>query len=195
MNVKLIFRLLFLVSVTAFAQDKKWSVEANYGVIPNDGFSGEDNVLDFGFKYRFADFKFMQLGVGVNGGFSRVNFVSGGSFESLTNSLYLQPRFFSEFIIPGSEKLKPSIGLGYSIVNDDYERKIDNDIMIGNVTNGGFNFNVGFSYDITKSIFVQVQYDFIYVNYRDQFSYGNATGNQNTYYTLNNVRLGLGFRF
>lgn len=186
---------MFLVSVTAFAQDKKWSVEANYRVIPNDGLGADDNVLDFGLKDRFADFRFMQLGLGVNGSFSKVDIVGRNGDGTLTKSLSLQPRFLSEFIIPGSEKLRPSIGLGYSIVNDDFEGRLANDNIIGNITNGGFNFNLGLSYDITKSIFVQAQYDFINMNYRDEFTFRNATVKPNYNDKLNNVRLGLGFCF
>lgn len=195
MNVKLLFGLLFLVSLTTFAQDKKWSVEVNYGVIPDDGFGGDDNILDFGLKYRFADFNFMQLGFGVNAGYSKYDFVGFNGDGTLTESYYVQPRLFTEFIIPGSEKLRPSIGLGYSIVNEDFDGRIGNDNLIGNTTNGGFNFNLGLSYDITNSIFVQAQYDFINLNLRDEFSFQGVTVKPNINEKLNNVKLGVGFRF
>lgn len=195
MNVKLLFGLLFLVSLTTFAQDKKWSVETNYGVIPNDGFGGDDNILDFGLKYRFADFNFIQLGFGVNGGFSKDDIRSINGEGRTTESFYIQPRIFTELIIPGSEKLRPSIGLGYSIVNDDVEGRLDNENIMWNVTNGGFNLNLGLSYDITKSIFVQAQYDFIKVNYRDELIFQGATVKPDFNEKLNNIRLGVGLRF
>jgi opacity protein-like surface antigen len=195
MDVKLLFGLLFLVCVTAVAQDKKWSVDANYAVIPDDGFGGDNNVIDFGLKYRFADFDFLQLGFGVNGGFSKNDVLGFNGNGSLTKSFYVQPRVFSEFIIRGSEKLRPSIGLGYSIVNDDVEGRLDNENIMWITTNGGFNLNLGLSYDITTSLFVQVQYDLINVNYRDEITFQGVTTKQNFNDNLNNVRLGVGFRF
>jgi opacity protein-like surface antigen len=85
--------------------------------------------------------------------------------------------------------------LGYSIVNDDVEGRLDNENIMWNVTNGGFNFNFGLSYDITKSIFIQAQYDFINVNYRDEFTFQGATVKPDFNEKLNNIRLGVGLRF
>ena len=103
MKLKLLFVFLFLLSIQAFAQDQKWSVEANYGVVPEDGFGGDENILDLGFKYRLVDVSFMRFGFGINAGYSKDTFFDafGGAD---TESLYIQPRLFSEFIIPGSEK-------------------------------------------------------------------------------------------
>ena len=195
MNVKLLFGLLFLVSLTTFAQDKKWSVEANYGVIPSDGFGGDDNILDFGLKYRFADLEFIQFGAGANVGFSSESFKDFENVEGEYKGFYFQPRVFAEFSIPGIQKLRPSLALGYSIVNENTDViSIDEEIK-NNTTNGGFNLNLGLSYDITKRFFVQAQYDFINVNYRDEFTFQGATVKPDFNEKLNNIRLGVGLRF
>jgi len=192
----LLLGILLFVSVYTFGQqDKKWSVEANYGVIPQDGFGGEDNITDLGIKYRFADFDFIQLGFGINGGFSRLDFVNIEGDGGLTESFYIQPRIFSEFIIPGSERLRPSIGLGYSWVQQEFEQRFGEDQLFGDVTNGGFNLNIGLSYDITKRLFVQAQYDFINLNQRDEFTFNGELVKPDSNIKLNNIKLGLGFRF
>ena len=50
---------VFFLSVGLFAQDYKWSVEANYP-IPSGEVYGNDpsGIIDFGVKYRFLDFIF-----------------------------------------------------------------------------------------------------------------------------------------
>lgn len=65
----LCFNLLYLVSITTLAQDKKWSVEANYP-ISIAGDLGNDNpgVIDIGIKYRFLDLKAGKIGAGFNTG-------------------------------------------------------------------------------------------------------------------------------
>lgn len=197
--MRLKFLLLFSFAICSmssfYAQDKNWSVEVNYGVVPQDGFGGEDNILDLGLKYRFLNFKFLELGVGVNGGFSRLDLVNTSGGGGLTESFYIQPRLFSEFSIPGSERLRPSIGLGYSIVKQEFEQRFGESQTIGDTTNGGFNFNLGLSYDITKRFFVQAQYDFINLKLNDEIQFEGENVRQNGNTKLNNIKLGLGFRF
>ena len=196
MKLKLLLVFLFLISMEAFAQDQKWSVEANYGIVPNDGLGGDDNIIDIGLKYRFADLKFMQLGVGINAGFAKENFNDYDiNLDGKTKDYYFQPRVFADFIIPGIEKLRPSIGLGYSIINSDTDVISIGEPINTNTTNGGFNFNLGLSYDITKRFFIQAQYDFINLKFKDEFNFQGEVIKPDITEKFNNIKLGVGFRF
>lgn len=184
MKQKLLIAILFLASIQAFAQNKKWSIEANYALVPSGGFGGKGNVIDLGLKYRFVDFNFGNLGFSFNSGFSRVK-TKLSNIIFIDKKYYFQPRIFSEFTIPTVEKLRPSIGVGYSIINSRLDYTADMlsnpiDVLAPDSTDSGFNFNVGLSYEITKTIFFQVQYDYIKLKKQEN---------------SNNIRLGVGFRF
>jgi len=134
--------------------------------------------LEFGIKYRFADFEFFNLGIGLNGGY----FIGNNSVsiaDEQSNTSVFQPRIFSEFNLPFSKKLKPHLGLGYSYVNV---------TSPSDISRGGFNFNFGISYDISDRWFIQLQYDFINLT-------GQDLGNSSFEERLNNIKLGVGFRF
>ncbi len=196
MKTKLLLPVLLFVLTFINAQEKNWNFESNYTIVPGDGLFGEDNFVDVGVKYRFAKIGIFHLGFGINGGFSRVN-VENTGFESRTDDTYLiQPRLFTEFQIPGFSKLRPSLGLGYSFVNTITDVTFSNGSEDSNgVWNQGFNFNLGVSYDISKRFFVQAQYDFVDLTPEDdtpdtiQFIGPSFNGN------INNIRLGIGFRF
>lgn len=192
MNVKLLIGLLFLVCVSTFAQDKKWSVEANYP-ISIAGDLGNDNpgVIDLGLKYRFLDLEVARIGAGFNVGvlsdrlqsFDGFNGMPSSSDFRETNWLF-QPKLFSEFQIPTIPKLKPSIGLGYTFIRSSFEGRAGGLTFDNSDTEGGFNFNAGLSYDITDKLFVQGQYDFIGIS---------ADFEEDRY--LGFLKFGLGFRF
>lgn len=189
MNVKLLFGLLFLVSLTTVAQDKKWSVEANY-LISIGGDLGNDTpgIIDLGVKYRFLDVGVAKIGVGFNAGLLRERIQSGSLDPATatdfteTNWLF-QPKLFSEFQIPGISKLRPSIGLGYTFIRSSFVGRGGGITFDNSGTEGGFNFNAGLSYDITDKIFVQGQYDFITTDISEDDG------------SLGFLKFGLGFRF
>ncbi len=196
MKLKLLLITVLLFSINSIAQDLnyKWSVEANYTVVPEEGFGGDYNIIEVGLKYRFVDLGFLQLGFGVNGGFANKNF-DEASIDGRNNRYYIQPRLFSEFKIPGIERLRTGIGLGYSILNEDTSVISIGEDVSGNTTNGGFNFNLGVTYDITDRFFVQVQYDFINLNVRDEFIFQGEVIKPDFQEKLNNIKIGVGFRF
>ena len=184
----LFFFLLVSFSVAAQdASEKNFSVEASYPKSINDGFLG-DGVIDLGLKYRFADLKAIKLGVGINGSLFTDNDEDNASGNpTKTKNYFIQPRIFGEFTIKGAEKLKPSIGIGYSFVNSKIEgiSRIVGDYKY-TFDNNGFDLNLGTSYDITKSFFAQIQYDLIFL------------GDNNGAYRINEfstLKLGVGFRF
>lgn len=172
MRTNLLLAILLFVLTLSNAQENKWNVEANYAVVPAAGFGGNDNVVELGLKYRFIQNQSLNLGLSVNGGFFP-EFRSAGVSSSETNLIF-QPRVFSEFRLPFSKRLRPSLGIGYSYMSGFGERTD---------SFGGFNLNLGFIYDISDKWFVQFQYDRVSLKVID-----NPEG-------FNNFRLGIGFRF
>lgn len=194
MKQQLLLAFLFLLSIQTFGQDNKWSVEANYAVVPDDGFGQNDNLIDLGLKYRFVDFNFVNVGLSFNGGFSKETF-DNPEIDGNIKSYYFQPRIFSEFTIPGINRLQPSVGLGYSFVNADSSVISIGEDIGSNTTNRGFNLNIGLSYYISKRFFIQAQYDFIGLKVRDEFEFQGEVVQPDFTDKLNNIKIGLGFRF
>lgn len=196
MRLQLLVLLSIVLCSVSFAQEKKWNVEANYTIVPGDGIYGEDNFIDVGAKYRFVKLGVFNFGFGVNAGFSRID-VENTGFESRTDDTYLvQPRVFSEFEIPGIQKLRPYLGLGYSYVNFESNYTFENGGEGSNTGNDfGFNFNVGISYNISNRFFLQAQYDFIDLTPNEEVPDGVVLLTPQVNGDINNIRLGLGFRF
>ncbi len=171
---KLLFAALLLLTLLSYGQEKKWSLETNYSIVPADGFLGGDIVINLGLKYRFLETNFLNLGVGIDGGY----FTEFPSFISSRNTnevLFLfQPKLISEFDLPFSKTLKPTLGLGYSFFSG---RPLDSGSF------GGFNLNLGLIYEISDKWYLQFQYDFVSLN-----QINSSEG-------FNNFRLGVGFRF
>lgn len=166
--------ILFSLFVLAFthAQENKWNVEASYAVVPAAGFGGNDNVFEAGIKYRFVQNKTLNFGLSINGGFFQEDSPISGN-DSETNYIF-QPRVFSEFKLPFSKRLRPTFGVGYSFMSG-FENRTN--------SFGGFNLNLGLTYDITDKWFVQFQYDRVSLS-----AINDPEG-------FNNFRLGIGFRF
>ncbi|MFD0795964.1 outer membrane beta-barrel protein [Maribacter chungangensis] len=185
MNVKLLLGLIFLVSVTTFAQEKKWSVEANYPIsIGGDLGNDAPGIIDLGIKYRFVNLSFATIGFGVNSAVFAKNANVTETSEINETHWLVQPKLFSEFKLPGLSKLRPSLGVGVTFINSSFDGNLNGVVFDNSGNDTAFNVNVGLSYDITKTLFVQGQYDFI--DYE-------ATINQNDYLGL--LKFGLGFRF
>ena len=176
MNLKLLFAFLFLGSIQSFAQEKNISIEANYSAIPANGIGGEDLIIDFGLKYRFLQTEILNLGLSTNVGYLTNNSYSIISREE-DNVFLFQPRVYSEFNLPFSKRLKPTLGLGYSFFTG--ASKSSNNSR----TIGGFNVNIGLLYNISKKWYVQAHFDFVSLK-----SINAAEG-------YNNIRIGVGFRF
>jgi len=173
MNRLLLITFFTLFSILTFAQDKKWSVETNYSIVPADGLGGGDNVINLGLKYRFLETKVFNLGLGIDGGY-----FTGDTFFAQSNpkgNLFLfQPKLISEFSLPFLKRLKPTMGLGYSFFTGS---------TLASGSFGGFNLNLGLIYDISDKWYVQFQYDYVSLK---EISSGEG---------FNNFRLGVGFRF
>lgn len=165
---------LFIMAQFSFSQVSKWSVEANYPVPLGDGFFGKyySGVVDVGVKYRMLSFSGLEVGASINGGYFNKNVVNyipsyPGDFPDqyegarITNFTIL-PRIFAEL---NSEKMggfHPFAGAGYGIllfnVADGGVQPFDAKSMYG------VNVNLGVYYLINKSLFAQLQYDYIGLN-------------------------------
>lgn len=170
---KLLLGILFFTSIYTFAQDKKWSVEANYSIVPSNGFGGDDTVIGAGVKYNIIKNSILNFGISLNAAsVTKNSFFSGVDPNA---SLYIfQPRAFTEINLPFSKRLRPTLGLGYSFFSGS---------TFPSNAPEGFNLNIGLLYDISDKWFIQLSYDVI----RSQ-SINPSEG-------FNNFRLGVGFRF
>ncbi|MBD1261631.1 outer membrane beta-barrel protein [Maribacter polysiphoniae] len=196
----LLFPVLFF-SINSIAQDLnyKWSAEANYPISIGDELGNDTpGIIDLGLKYRFVNLDFVTFGAGINAGIFHDNIQSydgnGSDFDE-TNT-FIQPKVFAEFNIPGMDKLRPSIGLGYTIVRSKFDGTLGNftetpeeAILSVTESDGGINLNLGLSYDIGKRFYIQAQYDYIRLNVRRDNSQLNKDQN------LGLLKFGFGFRF
>ncbi|MEL7268489.1 MAG: porin family protein [Bacteroidota bacterium] len=166
MTKHVVLALGLLISICATAQDKKWSIEANYPISVGDEL-GNDNpaIIDLGVKYRFTKLGIINIGAGLNAGVFRDNITSVTEpilvdFDE-TNWL-IQPKVFAEIQVPALPKLRPFVSVGYTIITS----KFKGDLLVGDAnvdssTDGGFNLGFGLSYDVTKNFFILVQYDYV----------------------------------
>ncbi|MEO1010341.1 MAG: outer membrane beta-barrel protein [Bacteroidota bacterium] len=192
MHKKVLLGVLILTSIQMVSQDKKWSIEANYPISVGDDL-GNDNpgILDIGLKYRFLDFNIVQLGAGINTGVFRDNiesFTIPSDFDFTETNWVIQPKVFAEFRIPALKRLRPSIGLGYTIIRSRFKGDIFGRNEDTTNTDGGLNLNLGVSYDIAKWLFIQAQYDYVRFNIREE---GFPDINDD----LGFLKAGVGFRF
>ena len=193
------------ISLFSFAQDQKWSVEANYPLNLTSGLGmGETNgVIDLGVKYRFLDIGPVQIGAGLNTSFLK-NFdsftygsVSGDQeFIYKNKNFLLQPKMFGEITIPGMPNLKSQLAIGYTVLIDDIYYKDGNVINADtSQTDGGLNLNLGLSYDITRRFFVQIQYDYIRLNRKGTSIYNGQSYPYDFNENVSLLKAGVGFRF
>ena len=193
------------ISLFSFAQDQKWSIEANYPLTFKTAPAiGEINgVLDLGAKYRFLNVGIFKLGTGINISYFREydNFTYGSQsgdafFDYKKNVVILQPKVFGEMEIPGFTRLKPQIGLGYSILfNNTYSN--DNNVIYDFPTesDGGLNLNLGVSYDLTKRFYVQIQWDYLWMHYKGTTDLSGQSYPYSIRENLSIFKAGIGFRF
>ncbi|MBC5862937.1 outer membrane beta-barrel protein [Flavobacterium turcicum] len=195
MKQKLLLTLLLIFTIKSFSQDSKLSIEANFPIAIGDNFLEQNynGLVDLGGKYKFSDSKTVDVGVSINFGF----FQNTKSNATSLNQLFevkifpIQPRIYTEFNIPNLEKFHPHIGLGYSIViyNADWVENRNADFPIDiNDNEGGFNLNIGLSYDLNSRLFIQAQYDFIKIRVED----GIPDTSYNT--NVNILKFGIGYR-
>ena len=185
---------VFFLSVGLFAQDQKWSVEANYPLTVGDELGNDaPGILDVGVKYRFLDFNIVKIGAGINAGIFKeeTQNYSEPVVDIKETHWLIQPKVFAEFTIPGIQKLHPSVGLGYTFLQSKYKGIFPGAPDKTSTNLGGVSLNLGLSYDITKRFFVQAQYDYTRITDNREFEGQKYKFKQNLGY----LKVGVGFRF
>jgi outer membrane protein W len=105
-------------------------------------------VVDVGFRGRFLKTNRLNIGLHLNGSFFRhTENIKGSSYKNL---YIIQPKVYAEF--DNSQKFKPLLGIGYSLMTYKKSGSVDD----------GVNLSLGFSYNLTETLFLQIQYDSIF---------------------------------
>ena len=192
MKFKLLVLFLLFSSTGAFAQDSKFSVEANFPIPIDDNFIGQNygGIVEIGVAYIFSESDVVNFGASVNAGLLKNSKVLANNPFDV--KLYpIQPRVFVQFNIKSLAALHPQVGLGYSFLVFNSESNGNNpefgDLTI-NRTDGGINLNIGLAYDISERFFLQAQYDYI----RNSVADGLPDISYNT--QVNFLKVGVGFR-
>ncbi len=188
--------LIFISLITfnlAQSQERKFSLEANYPLPIDDGFVFQNytGIIDLGLKYRFYETDVLSLGAGVNGGMLIANFNTIDTKLSTTNYT-VQPKVISEFKLKNS-KIHPYASLGWSFmtfVAEGSSSPLDGDPIKFDDSNtqSGLNLTAGILVDVSKRVFINLQFDFTNLNKK-----GNVP---NTSYNTEIILLkaGVGFR-
>ncbi|MFN3754582.1 outer membrane protein [Flavobacterium sp.] len=191
---KIISSLLLFFALQAFSQEKT-SIELNYPIPSGDNFiSNYDGLVDVGIKYRFSDKEAFAFGVSLNANYLTYS-LNGSDISFKTKNYNFQPRIFGELKLKGIPRLHPALGLGYTFMQFNSSGSAF-DEEIGEINSNeseslsGLNYNISFSFDITKKVFAQVQYDGIKLSSTPE---GVPDSKYNT--TANFIKLGLGYRF
>jgi opacity protein-like surface antigen len=191
---KIISLLLVFSSLQIFSQSKA-SVELNFPIPTGDNFLGNyKGVLDIGFKYRFADQKDFVFGVSLNANHLTYSL----DYENIsfkTKNYNIQPRLFAELKLKGAPRFHPALGLGYTFMQfsssgSAFDEEVGEINSNDSESLSGLNYNISFSFDITKKLFAQAQYDGIKIG-------STPAGVPDTKYntTAAFIKLGVGYRF
>ncbi|TLF46453.1 outer membrane protein [Maribacter aurantiacus] len=183
-----LFLIMFFASLSTSAQDGEFSATLGYPIPFGENFVSQNytGVVDLGLQYRFANLEVLRLGGSINGSY----YVFPGNPAPRTdkvNAIFIQPRIFGELKLPGLQKFRPDLGIGYSFTT--FSAKLDG----SNGENfkekyGGINANAGFNYFITDRFFTHAHYDFLKLS-RDDV----PETRQNT--TIHQIKFGIGLSF
>ncbi|MES2813052.1 MAG: outer membrane beta-barrel protein [Bacteroidota bacterium] len=194
MKSKFILIALFFLSLSTVSQVKKFSVDLNYPLALKSGYGDESRgIIDGSFKYRFKELNSMTIGASYT--FDLIKRESTFAETELgMNYNFHHVNLFSEFKLSSEDKLHPFIGLGYSILFSENEYIYSNmeevEIKVKKENNSGINVNFGFSYDVTKSFYVQSYFHYVRVFTKSFVEDGKKVG-----VNYNQLKLGLGYRF
>ncbi len=181
--------LLLLSALFANAQDKKWSIEVSYPISVNDAFaSSNEGTIGVGVKYRLVQSGKITFALSVDGTrFATTDINDSDPIQEFKyRDFFFQPRIFAEVPLSQNGKLRLTGGVGWTWLYSKGGRAFFDEF--GRVQGGeswanGLNLNVGLIYDITPGIYVQTQYDQLFLS--------GDSGNKN----IGLLKLGGGIRF
>ncbi|MDC6390840.1 outer membrane beta-barrel protein [Maribacter sp. PR1] len=185
-----------LLSLLSYSQDQKWSVEANYPIQLIKDRSDPKLAFDTSLKYRFLNTDLVHLGLDFNIGFERYKpGVNNDDTFKFTNYI-LQPKVFAEFDLPFVPKLHPVVGLGYSVFFYEQSGSISGvQLNSDNNSDGGFNLELGVTYDISKRFFIQAKYDYIRLHNKGVSTIDGESFSYNFTDNIDRLKVGVGLRF
>lgn len=195
MKNKFILTALFFLSLSAVSQVKKFSVDLNYPLALKSGFDdGSKGIIDGSFKYRFKELNSMSIGASYTFDLIKTESTFVGRKLGM-NSNFHHVDLFSEFKLSSEDKLRPFFGLGYSILFSENEYINLNpmnqiEVKAEKENNSGINMNLGFSYDLTKTFYVQSYFHYIRIFKKNYVEDGKNVG-----VNYNQLKLGVGYRF
>lgn len=185
--------LMLLLPILGLAQDRKFSLEANYPITIDQNFVGNtyNGAIDIGLDYIFARSLNFDLGLGLNAGLlsnKRNETDDPSSFKA--NIYTIQPKIYGELVINSIPNLHPQFGLGYSIFVFDISGTFPQTTFNQrSETKGGMNFLAALLFDVSDRLFIQFQYDFVKLAREDDIPDTKYNNN------INLLKLGLGYRF
>lgn len=175
-----------LIVISIHSQESKYSIELHFPIqtgnsFINDNYSG---IIDLGFRAGFLKTNLFNVGLHLNGSlFQYKGNVRASTFKTL---YVIQPKIYAE--LNTLEKIRPQIGVGYSLMTYRKTGSVD----------GGPNISLGVSYDITKKLFAQIQYDMVigtgeyetrFYNYDRPFILPETLDSD-----MNILKIGIGYR-
>ncbi|PID68008.1 MAG: hypothetical protein CR968_03805 [Flavobacteriia bacterium] len=183
-----IFLMLFLVSLTVFSQNKKFSVEVNYPLAFSE-FVKFTGIVDAGLKYQFTTNESINYGASFTFDYLKAD----RDRDFVRDYLFFHVNGFSETIIPSLNKIHVFFGAGFTYVTHDsisfFHTDDYTDVIKDKENDSGFNLKFGAQYDLSSRFFVQSYYHFIR-------TYDKSRISDNIFKIhYNQVKLGVGVRF
>ena len=195
MKNNLFLIILFLLSINAISQNKKFSIDLNYPLSLSSGeLDNISGIIDGSLKYRFKETDLLKFGISytfdlLKGKISP--FVNQPDLNS--NYIFHHLDVFTELNLNSTDKFHPFFGLGYTMLNYDYEYLYGynefTEIRTKKENDSGINFNLGLTYDISDTFFVQTYFHYIRT-FRKSF-----ISDKNIGINYNQIKFGLGYRF
>ena len=185
--------LLFVLSFTnIFSQKKNFSLEVNYPLeLSNGNSSNLTGVINSKIKYRFFNRESFSIGTSYS-----IDLLTGDLQYPYDKESFISHHFnlFGEVPLNSTNKLIPSLGIGYS--TQSYFKSIIIYNNSGEVSStsekdtiGGFNISFGGTYDIFKNFFIQANFQFIRLYVEDYIAEKKIGFNKNR------LKIGVGYRF
>ncbi len=191
--MKITIILAFLIASTnTFSQEKNFSLEIGYPIeLSNGNSSGLTGIINSRIKYRFWNTESFGIGTSYSIDLLTGNITSENKKESFTSHHF---NLFGEVPLNSSKTLFTSLGAGYTTqsyyitkIMDHGSGLISSETEKTNV--GGFNIDIGGSYDILKNFFIQGTFQFIRL-YVNDFLLEEKIG-----FNKNRLKVGVGYRF
>ncbi len=185
--------LLFVLSFTnIFSQKKNFSLEVNYPLeFSNGNSSNLTGVINSKIKYRFFNRESFSIGTSYS-----IDLLTGDLQYPYDKESFISHHFnlFGEVPLNSTNKLIPSLGIGYSTQSYFKSTIIYNNSGEVSSTSekdtiGGFNISFGGTYDIFKNFFIQANFQFIRLYVEDYIAEKKIGFNKNR------LKIGVGYRF